>query len=300
MPELPEVETVRRGLVPHVEGRYIVRVHRSRKRLRRPWPRDLKATLEGAQILSLDRRAKFLLWRLSNDRTLISHLGMSGRYTVFAPDVDAAQALGAFYFMPPAARKKGPHDHLILDLDDGTRIIYTDPRRFGLFALVPDDRLHAHPLLAHLGPEPLGNAFSAAALARRIADRIAPVKTVLLDQSVVAGLGNIYVCEALFRARIAPSTPAGSLAPQGRASPALERLVIAIRDVLTEAIAAGGATLRDHQQVNGESGAFQQHFSVYGREGAPCDRCGHPVRRIVQAGRSTFYCPGCQSEIPSG
>ena len=296
MPELPEVETVRRGLAPHVEGKRIVQVRRSRKTLRRPWPRGLKAALEGARILSLTRRAKFLLWRLSSGQTLISHLGMSGRFTVLPPEGATAQALGEFYFQPAAGRKKGPHDHLILDLQDGTRIIYTDPRRFGLFDLIATEREQEHPMLAHLGPEPLGNAFSATGLARRIAGRIAPIKTVLLDQTVVAGLGNIYVCEALFRARISPLCPAGALAPDGMASPALERLVAAIRDVLTEAIAAGGATLRDHQRVSGESGAFQQHFTVYGREGEPCERCGHPIQRMVQSGRSTFFCPVCQGE----
>ena len=292
MPELPEVETVMRGLAPHMEGRRIISVRLSGKRLRHPWPQAFAARIEGARVEGLSRRAKYMLWRLDTGETLICHLGMSGRFTVFPGGGEGARALGEFYFHGAADAEPGPHDHLVLALDDGARVIYTDPRRFGFFGLTEDPA--RHPALASLGPEPLGNAFHAAHLARAFHGRRAPVKAALLDQKVVAGLGNIYVCEALFRARVSPRRAAASLAPSGAATPRLERLVAAIRAVLEEAIAAGGSTISDHARVDGEAGSFQQHFSVYGREGAPCEACGRPLRRIAQAGRSTFFCPHCQ------
>ncbi len=294
MPELPEVETVVRGLRPHVEGRRIIAARISGKRLRLPWPEGFAARLEGARVLELARRAKYLLWRLEGGETLLGHLGMSGRFTVLPGGGGRPRGLGEFYFHDAAGPEPGPHDHLILTLEDQTRVIYTDPRRFGFFDLLETGREQAHPMLARLGPEPLGERFGAAHLASAFHGRRAPVKTALLDQRVVAGLGNIYVCEALFRARISPRRAAASLAPSGRATPRLERLAAAIAAVLEEAIMAGGSTLRDHARVDGEAGSFQQHFAVYGREGAPCEACGRPVRRIAQAGRSTFFCPSCQ------
>ena len=294
MPELPEVETVMRGLAPHLRGRRVIAARLSGKRLRLPWPRDFAARLEGARVEALSRRAKFMLWRLDSGETVISHLGMSGRFTVLPGPGGAqgARALGEFYFHGPAGDQPGPHDHLVLTLDDQTRVIYTDPRRFGFFDLAADAA--AHPMLAGLGPEPLGDEFTAAHLARAFHGRRAPVKTVLLDQKVVAGLGNIYVCEALFRARVSPRRAAAALAPTGRPTPRLARLVTAIREILREAIRAGGSTISDHARVDGSSGGFQQHFSVYGREGEPCGGCGRPIRRITQSGRGTFYCPRCQ------
>lgn len=286
MPELPEVETVRCGLAPHVVGQRIVALRTSGKRLRFPWPEGFGQALTGARIERLERRAKYLLWRLDSGRCMISHLGMSGRFTV-CPPTGAAQGLGEFYFQGAAGREPGPHDHLILDLDDGTRLVYTDPRRFGFFDLCDDPA--AHPMLAKLGPEP--DAVTTTQLAARLMGRRGPVKTALLDQTVIAGLGNIYVCEALFRARISPKRRAGALGPRR-----LARLVAAIHEVIAEAIAAGGSTLRDHARVDGEAGAFQQQFAVYDREGQPCarDDCDGVVRRFTQAGRGTFHCPRCQ------
>jgi len=294
MPELPEVETVARGLAPHVRGRRIISVTRSDKALRLPWPDDFAARLEGARIKAIARRAKFLLWRLEGGMSLLSHLGMSGRFTVLPGGGGKTRGLGEFYFHPAAAPEPGPHDHLTLVLDDQTRVIYTDPRRFGFFDLLATEAEGRHPMLARLGPEPLGPQFTAAHLAAACQGRRAPIKSVLLDQKTVAGLGNIYVCEALFRARISPKRTAASLSPSGRAAGRIGRLVAQIRAVLREAIAAGGSTLRDHARVSGEAGGFQQHFSVYGRAGEPCEACGRPVRRITQSGRSSFYCSACQ------
>ncbi len=294
MPELPEVETVMRGLQPHMTGRRIVSVHISGKRLRHPWPERFAARLESVRVERLRRRAKYMLWDLDTGETVLCHLGMSGRFTVWPGTRDAPEALGPFYFHGAAKREPGPHDHLVLVLEDQTRVIYTDPRRFGFFEMMAWEEVDHHPALARLGPEPLGPDFTPACLARALRGRRGPVKTALLDQTVVAGLGNIYVCEALFRAGISPRRQAGSLARSGRPGMRLEKLVAAVREVLLEAIAAGGSTLRDHARVDGKAGGFQQHFSVYGREGEPCEVCGRPVRRIMQGGRSTFFCPSCQ------
>jgi len=293
MPELPEVETVRRGLAPVVEGRRIERVQMSEKRLRLPWPEGFAQQVTGRRVEALKRRAKFLLWRLSGGLWIVSHLGMSGRFTVFPPE-GAAKGLGEFYFQPASASERGPHDHLVLWLDDGTRVVYADPRRFGFFDLTEEPALH--PMLRALGPEPLSDDFNADHLAAALARRAAPVKTVLLDQHVVAGLGNIYVCEALFLAGLSPRRKARSLAPSGRPTPRVERLVAAVKEVLADAIRAGGSTLRDHRLVDGEAGGYQQQFFVYGRAGEPCRRegCTGTVRRIIQSGRSTFFCPACQ------
>jgi formamidopyrimidine-DNA glycosylase len=282
MPELPEVETVRRGLAPVMEGALIARAVVNRPDLRWPFPPGMAARLTGCRVLTLRRRSKYLLADLDRGETLLMHLGMSGRMLV------SGAPLGRFVHDHPAPEK---HDHVIFDMASGARITFNDPRRFGAMDLMPTDAAEAHPLLARLGPEPLGNAFHEDHLAAALAGRRTPVKSALLDQRIVAGLGNIYVCEALFRARISPRRRAGNLGPRR-----LARLVPAIRDVLREAIAAGGSSLRDYRQADGELGYFQHAFDVYGREGAACRTpgCGARVARIVQSARSSFYCPRCQ------
>jgi len=286
MPELPEVETVRRGLAPVMEGRSIARAQARRPDLRWPLPPDLAARLTGARVLALRRRSKYLLADLSTGETLLTHLGMSGRIVVAR--AEARIAVGAFVHDHPAP---AAHDHVILDMDDGTRITLNDPRRFGAMDLAPTPEIERHRLLAGLGPEPLGNAFNEAYLAAALKGRALPVKAALLDQKIVAGLGNIYVCEALHRARISPVTKSRRIA-----APRIARLVPAIRDVLDAAIAAGGSSLRDYRQADGALGYFQHTFRVYGRAGAPCPRpeCGGMIRRVTQSGRSSFYCPRCQ------
>ncbi|RMF41822.1 MAG: bifunctional DNA-formamidopyrimidine glycosylase/DNA-(apurinic or apyrimidinic site) lyase, partial [Alphaproteobacteria bacterium] len=256
MPELPEVETVRRGLQPVMEGRRIAAVELRRPDLRRPLPERLAERLTGRTVLALRRRSKYLLADLSGGETLILHLGMSGRLIIERPDADALMP-GAFHH---AAERDTRHDHAIFTMEDGTCIVFNDVRRFGVIDLAPTAALDGHPLLAGLGPEPLGNAFSAEFLGDRLKGRRSPVKAVLLDQGVVAGLGNIYVCEALWRAHVSPFRPAGDLSAEEVA-----RLVDAIRTVLNEAIAAGGSSLRDYRQASGELGYFQHSFAVYGR-----------------------------------
>ena len=270
MPELPEVETVRRGLALKISGRRIVRAELRRPDLRRPFPPALAARLDGARIGALGRRGKYILIELDADGLLLLHLGMSGRVTA-----------------DRAALPDAPHDHVVLTLDDGTVIRFNDPRRFGTLDYVKRGEENRHPLLAGLGPEPLEPGFDDAYLATKLAGRLTPIKAALLDQRVVAGLGNIYVCEALFRARLSPRRLAASIG-LGRAA----RLVAAIRSVLSEAIAAGGSSLRDYVQADGALGYFQHHWAVYGREGGACPGCdcGAGVRRIVQSGRSTFFC----------
>jgi formamidopyrimidine-DNA glycosylase len=282
MPELPEVETVRRGLAPVLDGARLRAVEARRPDLRFPLPPRFAERLQGARVRGLSRRAKYLLAPLDTGETLVAHLGMSGRFTI----LDAPAPPGAFYHETPT---DPAHTHVVLETEAGVRIEYNDPRRFGYMELIADEALDAHPFFARLGPEPLGNAFDAAHLARAFRGRKQSVKATLLDQRVVAGLGNIYVCEALHRSGIAPSRPAGRIAP-----PRLETLAGAIRTVLVEAIEAGGSTLRDYAQTDGALGYFQHRFLVYDREGAPCPQCNAPVRRIVQGGRSTFYCGRCQ------
>ncbi|MWD27056.1 bifunctional DNA-formamidopyrimidine glycosylase/DNA-(apurinic or apyrimidinic site) lyase [Aquicoccus sp. SCR17] len=283
MPELPEVETVRRGLAPAMEGVVIARAQVNRPDLRWPFPERMAERLTGARVLMLRRRSKYILADLSTGETLLIHLGMSGRMLV------SGDPLGQFVHDHPAPEK---HDHVVLEMANGARITFNDPRRFGAMDLMPTDRAEAHPLLAALGPEPLGNAFSEAYLVARLAGRRTPIKAALLDQKIVAGLGNIYVCEALYRARISPVRKAARLSA-GRAA----RLVPVIRDVLNDAIEAGGSSLKDYRRADGELGYFQHSFDVYGREGQPCRTpgCGAPIRRIVQSGRSSFYCVKCQS-----
>jgi formamidopyrimidine-DNA glycosylase len=270
MPELPEVETVRRGLALKMTGRRIVRAELRRPDLRRPFPPELAERLGGAEIGALGRRGKYILIELDEDGLLLLHLGMSGRIT--AGDATAPEA---------------PHDHVVLTLDDGTVVRFNDARRFGLLDYVRRSEAARHPLLAGLGPEPLGPEFDGAYLGGKLAGKMTPIKAALLDQRVVAGLGNIYVCEALYRARLSPRRLAGTI---GRGQAA--RLVAAIRAVLDEAIAAGGSSLRNYVQANGELGYFQHRWAVYGHEGEPCPgcNCGEGVRRIVQSGRSTFFC----------
>ncbi|EEW26608.1 bifunctional DNA-formamidopyrimidine glycosylase/DNA-(apurinic or apyrimidinic site) lyase [Rhodobacter ferrooxidans] len=282
MPELPEVETVRRGLEPVMAGQTIVAAQVNRPDLRWPFPPNMAARLTGARVLGLRRRSKYLLADLSSGETLLIHLGMSGRMLV------SGAMLGQFHHAHPAPAK---HDHVVLDMESGARVTFNDARRFGAMDLMATDGAESHPLLASLGPEPLGNAFDESVLAAALKNRNTPIKSALLDQHVVAGLGNIYVCEVLFRARLNPAAKAGSLTPEQTAS-----LVPIIRQVLSEAIEAGGSSLRDYRQTDGELGYFQHRFHVYDREGQPCATPGCPghIERMVQSGRSSFYCPVCQ------
>lgn len=281
MPELPEVETVRAGLLPAMEGHVIVQAEVNRADLRWPFPPNMAQRLRGARVLALRRRSKYILADLDRGETLLIHLGMSGRMLV------SGQILGSYVHDHPAPQK---HDHVVLHMDSGARVTFNDARRFGAMDLLATQAAEAHPLLAGLGPEPLGNRFDGPYLAAKLAGRKTPIKSALLDQRIVAGLGNIYVCEVLHRARIAPDRMAGDV-------PDAPSLVPIIRDVLSEAIAAGGSSLRDYRQADGELGYFQHAFAVYGREGEPCltPHCGAQIMRIVQSGRSSFYCPRCQS-----
>jgi formamidopyrimidine-DNA glycosylase len=286
MPELPEVETVRRGLAPHLVGRRLVRVAARRPDLRFPLPEGFVQRLTGARVVDLRRRGKYMLAAIDRDETLVMHLGMTGRFVVEAAGV--SEVPGEFALAPPADPK---HAHVVFETDAGAALTYFDARRFGFMDLVETATLESHARFAGMGPEPLSDAFDGAHLARAFAGRRQGAKTLLLDQGVVAGLGNIYVCEALHRARISPVKPAADIGAR-----ALSALVRSIRGVLEEAIIAGGSTLRDYASVDGATGYFQHDFEVYGREGLPCPtpRCRGVVTRIVQAGRSTFYCPVCQ------
>jgi len=281
MPELPEVETVRRGLARSLERAEIRRVETRRAGLRYPFPEDLRAQLEGKRITHLGRRAKYLLMGLEDDTVVISHLGMSGSWRIEEQGGEIKK-----------------HDHLLLEVINAGRdlqLIYHDPRRFGFIFLSTQSELDAHPMLQNLGVEPLGNALSPLVLAQAFKGKKTPLKSALLDQRIIAGLGNIYVCEALWQAQLSPFMASGALAEQEHA---LARLVVSIRDVLTRALQAGGSTLRDYAHIDGTSGYFQHQFHVYNRENAPCPRCGVAIVRKVQAGRSTFYCAACQPVFP--
>ena len=282
MPELPEVETVRRGLLPVMEGRLITNAAVNRPDLRWPFPVGMADRLTGKRVNTLRRRSKYILADLDSGETLIIHLGMSGRLLV------SGALLGNFHHDHPNPTK---HDHVVLDMESGARVTFNDARRFGSMDLIETDRAETHPLLANIGPEPFGNGFSGPYLVDRLKSRNTPIKSALLDQSIVAGLGNIYVCEVLFRARISPTQKAGQIA-----SARVAGLVPIIRDVLAEAIEAGGSSLRDYRQTDGELGYFQHAFKVYGREGAPCvtPGCASTIARLVQSGRSSFHCPTCQ------
>jgi len=288
MPELPEVETVRRGLQPVMESARFRKVEMRRPNLRFPLPERLAARLEGQRVDVLSRRAKYLLADLSSGDVLLMHLGMSGSFRVnqSTPDV---------FHLPRSSDRA--HDHVIFHMTSGATVTFNDPRRFGFMLLIPRSELAMHPLMAALGPEPLGNAFDAAMLARACANKKTSLKAALGDQKVVAGLGNIYVCEALHRARLSPKRQASTLATQSGAAMARAiRLVEAIKAVLGDAIAAGGSSLRDHRRTDGGLGDFQHNFRVYDREGQACPTpgCRGHIRRIVQVGRSTFFCPVCQ------
>ncbi len=292
MPELPEVETVRRGLAPVMEGARFDKVVAHRGDLRWPLPKDFAQRVEGTTVTGVGRRAKYLLVDLSSGDVLLMHLGMSGSFRV-AQDGQASTP-GAFHY---ARSDFGAHDHVVFRMSSGATVAFNDPRRFGCMKLFPREMLDAEPLLRALGPEPLGNAFDAAMLAQACHGKRTNLKAALLDQRVVAGLGNIYVCEALNRSLLSPKRMASTLATRsGTPQPRTETLVDAIRAVLNSAIEAGGSSLRDHRQTSGELGYFQHHFRVYDREGKPCPTrgCKGTIKRIVQSGRSTFFCAVCQ------
>ena len=275
MPELPEVETVKRGLSPFLAGRKIVSVEKARPDLRWPIPRSLEHVLTGTRVLKLERRGKYILWYTQDGMVMILHLGMSGRVLITKD-------------LPKA---KNAHDHLIFETEDGFFIRYNDPRRFGFIDIVPLKNLAEYRSLAALGPEPLSNEFNASSLRQKISKKQSPIKSVLLDQTIIAGLGNIYVCEALHRSGISPRRKAKNISENK-----IDSLVIAIRIVLQDAINAGGSTLKDHLQTTGEMGYFQHQFRVYSREGEKCMKksCSGIIKRIIQSGRSTFFCGRCQ------
>lgn len=276
MPELPEVETVRRGLLPVMEGKQIMAADVRRPDLRWPFPENMAARLSGKTIVQLRRRSKYILADLSSGETLLIHLGMSGKMTI---------SLGPDH---PEILK---HDHVVFDMEGGARVAFNDARRFGAMDLCATDQINEHKLIASIGPEPLGNAFHDEYLIERLKGKKMPIKTALLDQRIVAGLGNIYVCEVLLRNKTNPTQPAGQIKPAK-----IRQMVPIIRDVLNEAIEAGGSSLKDYRQTDGELGYFQHRFRAYGREGEPClaNGCKGKIARIVQSGRSTFYCTQCQ------
>ncbi|NNE40753.1 MAG: bifunctional DNA-formamidopyrimidine glycosylase/DNA-(apurinic or apyrimidinic site) lyase [Marinicaulis sp.] len=279
MPELPEVETVRRGLAPVMEGWRFARVTTRRKDLRFPLPARFRARLEGAMLERLDRRGKYMICALDTGEHLIMHLGMSGRFTIHSGQTDVASE---------------KHDHVMFEMNQGAngdrvKIIYNDARRFGFMDLAEQDALESSRHFKGMGPEPMSNLFSAPVFAEALRGKTAPIKAALLDQRVVAGLGNIYVCEALYRAGVSPRRKAGTTV--GKRSDRLHRAIV---DVLRDAIEAGGSSLKDFANTSGELGYFQHHFAVYGREGEPCGQCGATIERIVQSGRSTFFCRRCQ------
>jgi formamidopyrimidine-DNA glycosylase len=292
MPELPEVETVRRGLQPAMEGARIIKAEARRKDLRFPFQKDFTARLDGQTVTGLGRRAKYLMADLGSGDVLLMHLGMSGSFRVLQEV--GPRTPGEFHHPRNEDRA---HDHVVFHMSSGAEIIFNDPRRFGYMKVIARAALEDEPLLKDLGPEPLGNEFDASMLARACAGKKTSLKAALLDQRVVAGLGNIYVCEALFRAHLSPRRLAATLATK-KAEPTdhAKRLVTAIHAVLNEAIKAGGSSLRDHRQTTGELGYFQHSFQVYDREGEACrsPRCDGIVRRFTQNGRSTFWCPKCQ------
>jgi formamidopyrimidine-DNA glycosylase len=292
MPELPEVETVRRGLQPVMEGSQIVKAEARRKDLRFAFQKDFVARLTGQTVTGLGRRAKYLMADLGSGDVLLMHLGMSGSFRVIKED--ERNAPGKFYHPRNEDRA---HDHVVFHMSSGAAVIFNDPRRFGYMKIIARRALEDEPLLKGLGPEPLGNEFDASMLAGSCANKKTSLKAALLDQRVVAGLGNIYVCEALFRAHLSPRRLAATLATKkGEPTDHARRLVTAIHAVLNQAIKAGGSSLRDHRQTDGELGYFQHSFQVYDREGEKCQTagCNGIVRRFTQNRRSTFWCPKCQ------
>jgi formamidopyrimidine-DNA glycosylase len=293
MPELPEVETVRRGLLPVLEGKRIARLEQNRADLRFPLPQHFAARVRGKTVERLGRRAKYLIAHLSGGDALLMHLGMTGRFTVHSALLGGKKVDRYVH----NAANDAKHDHIVLHMEDGATITYNDARRFGFMLLIPESELAEHPLMHGLGVEPLGRDLTPEYLARRAAGKKVDLKAFLSDQRIIAGLGNIYVCEALFRARLSPTRKAATISTKsGRPNECAEKLVTAIKAVLKDAVAAGGSSLRDYRRADGALGEFQHTFAVYGREGKPCGpggSCG-TVKRIVQSGRSTFYCPKCQ------
>lgn len=294
MPELPEVETVRTGLAPVMEGVRIAQLDQRRADLRFPFPENFAQRVEGRTVTRLRRRAKYLLAEIDSGETLVMHLGMSGRFTISPPPARTGERIGAYVHDTGNDPK---HDHVALTMSNGVMITYNDPRRFGFMLLIPTATRHQHPLFCDLGVEPLGDDLTPAVLASLAHGRKTDLKAFLLDQRNIAGLGNIYVAEALYRSGLNPKRPASRLSLRnGAASPHAVRLVPEIKAVLGAALQAGGSTLRDYRQADGALGYFQNSFAVYGRVGEPCPRteCSGAIKRIVQAGRSTFYCPKCQ------
>ena len=293
MPELPEVETVRRGLVRHLHNRSIVDVELRREGLRFPFPADMVKLLVGRSMIGVGRRAKYLLVRLSGDLTWLIHLGMSGHFSLLSPNEKRESRHG---YSEGQLIGEGKHDHVVIHLDDGSRVVYTDPRRFGMMDVVGTNAENGHRLLTHLGPEPLEEDWTAEVLCNSLRNRRSNVKISLLNQRIVVGVGNIYACEALFQAKISPKRIASSIVNKRGTSKRAENLVAAIKEILHAAIDSGGSTLNDFQTVDGELGYFTHFFQVYNREDENCLREGCPgiVSRILQGGRSTFYCPKCQ------
>lgn len=296
MPELPEVETVRRGLEPVMHGATIINADQNRPDLRFPFSENFVARIKDCKITDIKRRSKYLIFVLDNDLTIISHLGMSGSFRILKENSEDQP--GDFAH---EKSKDGKHDHFVFYLDkDGHRakVIYNDPRRFGFMLLVPLNELDEHAYFRDLGPEPTGNGVSSEYLAQKLQTKGAPIKSVLLDQRIIAGLGNIYVCEALWRARISPERKASTLVTKGgKPSAKLSSLTTHIHDVIGDAIRAGGSTLNDHIQTDGKMGYFQHQFNAYGQEGERCqhENCKGVIARITQSGRSSFYCPKCQT-----
>ena len=282
MPELPEVETVRRGLMPAILGQIIFMAEVNRPDLRWPFPKNMAKRLTGARVTALRRRSKYILMDLDRGETLIIHLGMSGRMLI------SGFKLGNFFTEHPAAEK---HDHVVFHMENGARITFNDARRFGAMDLATTAEVENHKFLTSLGPEPLGNSFNESYLKAALTGKNTPIKTALLDQRIIAGLGNIYVCEVLYRSKILPTQKAATLSKL-----AIGKIVPTIREVLEEAISAGGSSLKDYRQTGGELGYFQHNFQVYGREGETCKEkvCKGTIKRITQAGRSSFFCPQCQ------
>ena len=296
MPELPEVETVRLGLEKHLLGRKISSVDTRRSDLRFPFPTDFAESLRGRLVLSVDRRAKYLLIRLDGEITWLCHLGMSGRWTLIGDGIESRP--GSFSNGAPVGSGDGPHDWVVVHLDDGSKAVYSDHRRFGFMDCFPTSEQDGHKFLSSLGPEPTPNHLVPEELAVGLRGKSTPIKSALLDQRVIAGLGNIYVCEILFRAGVSPRRKASSIAGGSGVSRRVEKITAATHDVITEAIDAGGSTLQDFRGVGGDEamGYFVHNFQVYGREGESCmkEDCNGAIKRIVQSNRSTFYCPDCQ------
>ncbi|DAC42685.1 MAG TPA: bifunctional DNA-formamidopyrimidine glycosylase/DNA-(apurinic or apyrimidinic site) lyase [Candidatus Thalassarchaeaceae archaeon] len=297
MPELPEVETVRRGLSRHLIGRKVVELQLRRNDLRFPFPESFKQQIEDSEIISIDRRAKYLLIRLNSGVTWLSHLGMSGRWTLIGGGRETRP--GRFQHGAEIGTGNGPHDWVVAHLDDGGKAVYSDHRRFGIMDCFPTDSENENKLLSKLGPEPTPDQLTPLDLADSLRGRRTPIKSALLDQRIVAGLGNIYVCEILHRSGVSPRRTAANVAGRSGTSKRVEKITYHTHDVITEAIDSGGSTLQDFRGVEGDDalGYFPQSFGVYGREGEKCTKseCDGSIRRIVQSNRSTFYCPECQN-----